>query len=218
MRDERKSGIAMVAGSLGAIITMAVHPVGPGALTTLTAESVARLTLLSGLAHSLAMLSILALVLGAFGLARRLAAPDRLAFAGLVTYAFAAVAVFIATAVSGFIVPGIMRHMVRDAAAAASTWQIAIISIVEINQAFASIYSVATALAIALWSAAGLRNGRLGRGLAIYGCVSAPLLMLAIAIGHLRMDVHGMAIVVVLQGIWFLVAASQLYREEPRHA
>jgi hypothetical protein len=40
-----------------------------------------------------------------------LAAEDRISFAALVTYGFACVAVMIDGAVSGFIVPDIMKHM-----------------------------------------------------------------------------------------------------------
>ena len=63
----------------------------------------------SAVAHSLAMVSFVVVFLGACGLVRRIAAADRIAFSGLVTYGVACVAVLIATAVSGFIVPDMMR-------------------------------------------------------------------------------------------------------------
>lgn len=71
--------------------------------------------------------------------------------------------------------------------------------------------SVAALAAIILWSVAALRNGGLGRGVAIYSCIVAPLIILGIAAGHLRLDVHGMAIVALNQVIWFDVVGSQLY-------
>jgi hypothetical protein len=192
MTDNRKSGIALIAGSLGGIITMAIHPTAGGALTPAQFE---RLAVLSAVAHSLAMISFLLLFLGACGLTLRLAHPDRLAFSALVIYGFAAVAVLIATAVSGFIVPNIMRHMVRDVPAAAPQWRIVIDSVFQINQAFARIFTVAASASMALWSAAALRNGGLAR------------------VGHLRLDVHGMAIVVLCQTIWFVCAGVELYRQ-----
>ena len=158
------------------------------------------------------MVSVLLLFLGACGLTRCIAADDRISFAAIVTYGFACVAVMIAASVSGFIVPGIMKHMVRDVPAAAPQWQIVIDGIFQINQAFARIYSVAASMAIILWSVSALRNGGLGRGVAIYGCVVAPLIIVGIGIGHLRLDVHGMAIVMVGQVIWFIVTGSQLAR------
>ena len=212
MTDDRKAGIALIAGSMGGILTMAVHPTGAASLT---ADQVAHLSLVSAAAHSLAMLSVLLLFLGACGLTRRLAADDRMSFAAIVTYGFACVAIMIAAAVSGFIVPDIMKHMVRDDPAAAHQWQIVIVGIFQINQAFARIYSVAASIAIILWSVSALQNGGLGRRVAVYGCVIAPLLILGIGIGHLRLDVHGMAVVMLGQVIWFIVVGAQMCFRPP---
>ena len=207
MTDNRKSGIAFIAGSIGGIVTMAIHPTGSHVLTPAQFE---HLAVVSAIAHSLAMVSSLILVLGAFGLTRRLAAPDRLAFSGFVVFVFAVIAVLIATAVSGFIVPNIMRHMVKDVASNAPQWHIVIDAIFQINQAFSRIYSVATSVSIALWSISALRNGGLGRGIAIYGCIIAPLIILAICSSHLTLNVHGMAIVVFAQAVWFIGVGIQL--------
>jgi hypothetical protein len=208
MTDNRKSGIALIAGSLGGILTMAIHPSAPGSLT---AEQLARLSIVSGAAHSLAMISVLLLFLGACGLTLSIAAADRISFAAIVTFGFACVSIVIAAAVSGFIVPGIMTHMVRDIPANAHPWQIVIDGIFQINQAFARIYSVAAALAIILWSASALRNGGFSPGVAIYGCLSSALIIIGIGVGHLRLNIHGMAAVVLVETIWFILVGSHLY-------
>jgi hypothetical protein len=213
MTDDRKAGIALIAGSLGGILTMALHPTGAASLN---AEQVGHLFALSGAVHSLAMVSVLSLFLGACGLTRGIAAVDRISFAAIVTYGFACVAIVIATAVSGFVVPSIWKHMVGDVPAAAHQWQIVIDGIFQINQAFARIYSVAASIAIILWCVSTLRNGGLGRGVAIYGCVVSPLIILGIGIGHLRLDVHGMAVVMLGQVIWFILVGSQLCSRQPR--
>jgi hypothetical protein len=215
MTDDHKSGTALIAGSLGGILTMAIHPTGALSATPGQSE---HLALVSGIAHSIAMVSFLVLFLGACGLTRRLAGfahtpnPDRLAFAALVTFGLACVAILIAAAVSGFIVPGILRQMIRDSPATAPEYRLIIRSVFEFNQAFARIYSVAASAAMALWSVSALRNGGLGRGVALYGCVVAALLTLAVVAGHLRLDVHGMAAVVLGQAIWFVVTGAQLVR------
>jgi hypothetical protein len=207
MTDDRKAGIALIAGSLRGILTMTIHPTAAGSLTI---AQVAHLSIVSGVAHSIAMVSVLVMFLGACGLARRIAAADRISFAAIVTYGFACIAVVIAAAVSGFIVPGIMKHMVRDVPATEHQWQIVIEGIFQINQAFARIYSVAASMAIILSSVAALRNGGFGQGVAIYGCIVAPLTILGIGIGHLRLDVHGMAVVMLGQVIWFILVGFQL--------
>jgi hypothetical protein len=174
MTDNRKSGIALIGGSLGGIVTMAMHRVAQGSLTT---EQVAHLMTLSGAARSLAMVSTLLLFLGSCGLARSVATADRIAFAGIATFGFACVAALIAAAVSGFTVPSLIDRMAHDAAGAAHQWQIVVTGIFQINQAFARIYSVATSMAIILWSVSALRNGGCARGVAIYGCIISPLII-----------------------------------------
>jgi hypothetical protein len=104
--------------------------------------------------------------------------------------------------------------MLRDVAANTHQWQIVIDGIFQINQAFASIYSVAASLAMILWSISALRNGGFGRGVAVYGCIIAPLIVVGIGIGHLRLDVHGMAAIVVAQAIWFIIVGSQFYSRQ----
>lgn len=215
MTDDRKSGIAFLIGSVGGIVTMAIHPTGGGIMTPAQAEALA---LASEIAHTLAMVSFLVMFLGAVGLTRRLAridsptAPDRLAIAGIVVYAFAAVALMMATSVSGFIVPDLIRHMMRDTAANGPQWRMMIDAVFTFNQAFARIYSVAASLAILLWSATVLRNGGLNRGIATYGAVIAVVITILIAVGHLRLNVHGMAVVVFAQALWFVLAGVEMMR------
>lgn len=207
MTDDRKSGITLIAGSVGGILTMAIHPTASGSYTVV---QVWHMALVSGIAHSLAMVSTLLLFLGACGLTRRIAAADRLSFAAIVTYGFASVAIVIAAAVSGFVIPGIIKHMARDVPAAARQWQIVVDGIFQINQAFARIYSVAGSMAIIFWSASSLRNGGVGRPAAIYGCVVSSLIIIGIGTGHLQLDVHGMAAVMLGEAIWFIWVGFQL--------
>lgn len=214
MTDNRKAAWALIVGSVGGMVTMAIHPVAGGKLSPVQIEHLATL---SGVAHGLALVSVLLLFLGTCGLTRVLAAPDRLAFSALVTYGFAAVAIMIAASVSGWIVPDIMRQMARDVAtdsASQADWRIAIAAIFQINQVMARIYAVAAALAIALWSARCLRSRQLSRGIAAYGCVTAPLVALLIFAGHLRLDVHGMAAVLLTEVVWFVGMGVGLWKSD----
>lgn len=205
--DDRKSGLALITGSLGGILTMAIHPTASAALS---APQVAHLSIVSAAAHSIAVVSVVLLFLGACGLARRLAAPDRISFAALIAYGFATIAILIAAAVSGFIIPDIMKLMVRDSPAAAALWRITIASVFQFNQAFSRLFSVAASSAIILWSVSALRGGELARTVAIYGCIIGPLIILAICAGHLRLNLHGMAAVALGQTIWFILVGYQM--------
>ena len=96
MTNDRKGGIALIAGSIGFIVTMAVHPTAGGSLTV---EQVVRLSRFSGVAHSLGIASTIFLFLGACALAQRLRC-ETCSFAAVVTFGFACVAILIATSVS----------------------------------------------------------------------------------------------------------------------
>jgi len=207
MTDNRKSGIALIAGSIGGIVTMAIHPTAGGPMTP---AQVDRLAIVSGVAHGLAIVSVVTLFVGACGLAREIAGDDRISFTALVTFGFACVAIFVAASISGFVLPGIMQHMARDSGAEMRTWQIVIDGIFQINQAMARIYSVGASVAVILWSVSVLRNGGLGRSVAVYGCIVSALIIVGVGVGHLRLNVHGMALVWFGQAIWFIVAGAQL--------
>lgn len=220
MTDDRKSGIALLAGSIGTLVTMAIHPQGSRGLTE---AQYVHLATASAVAHTLAIVSMVIFALAAIGLTRRLSAreahvqpaqPDRLALAGIVTYSVALFAIVIAAAVSGFIVPRIFIMMVRDEASAAPQWHIVAAAVFQFNLVFSRIYTVAASAAIILWSMSGLRNGGIGRKIAVYGCVSGAVLIVLILIGHLRLDVHGMTAVVLAQAIWFIVVGVQLVQAD----
>ena len=214
MTDNRKSGIAIIVGSLGGVVTMAIHPHGSAGLTP---DQANHLAVTSAVAHSIAMVSFLLLFLGACGLTRHLTAftqtsvsLSRIPFAALVTFALACFAILISTTVSGFIVPNILRHMVNDVPTTQSEYRLIISSIFQFNQAFAKIYTVAASAAIALWSMAAVRSGGIGKGIATFGCIVAPLVILGVIIAHIRLDVHGMGAVVLAHSIWWIVVGAQL--------
>lgn len=105
-----------------------------------------------------------------------------------------------------------MKLMMKDVPANAMQWKIVIAAIFQINQAMSRIYSVGAALAITLWSVGCLRMRRLSRGIAIFGCVTAPLIAVLIFVGHLRLDVHGMTVVMLSEVVWFVGMGVGLMR------
>jgi hypothetical protein len=60
--------------------------------------------------------------------------------------------------------------------------------------------------------------GRFSRWVAIFGCVTAPLIAVLIFMGHLRLDVHGMTVVMLSEVVWFVGMGVGLMRSEPVHS
>jgi hypothetical protein len=212
MTDNRMSGWALIAGSVASIITMSLHPTGHDLFTPGKFQAVMRL----GVAvHALALVSLPVLFLGACGLARHLAAAGRLAFAALVIYGFSLAAIMNAAVFSGLVDMRIASR-IFDKGPEADAWRIAFNYTGDLNQSFALVYVVASSAAILLWSVTILRSGALARGIGIYGCILAPITVLAVLSGHLSPNVHGFGAIILGQAIWLISTAVQLCRADGR--
>jgi hypothetical protein len=210
MTDDRMSGMALITGMAGSIITMALHPTGHDLSTP---EHSATMMQLNVAVHSLALVCVPILFMGAIGLTRRLASPNRLALAALVMFGFAEVAVMIAASMSGLVAPGLFHHMAAEPGMS-DTWRAVLTLSGHLNQAFAQVYVFASSAAIVLWSAAILRAHTFSRSLGIYGCVLGPLTVIAVLSGHIRLNVHGFGVIILSQALWLIAAGVLLCREK----
>ncbi len=208
MTDKQASGVALIAGSLGSIITMALHPSGRVAPEQM--ESMIRM--LIGV-HALALASTPVLFIGAWGLSWRSTSRDRLNMAALVFYTFALLAIMNAAVADGLVTPNIFRQMVASAGAPAAIdgWKMVSRYNFYVNQGYAQVFVAASSMAILLWSVAILRKRDLSQALGIYGCVLGTVTLLALFSGHLRLDTHGFGAVALGQAIWFIIAGALLW-------
>jgi hypothetical protein len=207
------SGLALIAGSAGMIITMSLHPTGHDLFAPGRFGAVAHLAIAT---HSLALVSLPVLFLGALGLAKRLGWSDRLSLAALVLHGFGLVAVMNAAVANGLLAPAIGRQIVDAELGASEGWRVAFRYNGLVNQGFAMVYVVASSVAILLWSASMVRGGSLARrarGAGIYGCILGPLTILAVLSGHVRLDVHGFGAIVLGQAIWFVILGILLWSD-----
>jgi hypothetical protein len=209
MTDDRKGGLLLLAGTLGMLVTMSIHPTGHELFEPGGFETARRLAVGT---HALALVSMPLSFLGTLALARRLAGPDRLALAALVLYGFALVAGMAAAAVSGFVAPELARGLLEAEAGERALWNALLEGNHEVNQAFARILVVGSSAALVLWSAAILRGRALARWLGLYGLVASVVVVLAIGSGHVHLDAHGFGMVVLAQAVWFLAVGVQLVR------
>jgi hypothetical protein len=211
MTDDRLSGLALIAGSGGTIITMSLHPTGRVAAAQV--ESMIHVLIA---VHALALACVPIQFLGAWGLSRRVASPDRLAVAGLVLYTFALLAVMNAAVADGLVTPSLLRQIVASAGSppAIDGWQMMSRYNFYVNQAYAQVFVAASSVAIVLWSASTWRSRKLAAGLGIYGCILGPITLLVLFSGRLNLDAHGFGIVIFGQAAWFIVAGTLLWRRE----
>ena len=194
MRDERKAGYSLISGAVGGLVTMAMH----------FADGGAQWAVVAGVAHALGIVSLVALLLGGLGLTAYLRGDGRLGVAAVVVFGVGVIAAVIAASISGFIFPELVRKAGKDLPETQAMWRIVEAALWAMNQTMSKVYSVAAAVAVCLWSAGCLRMGKLPRGFAIYGLVSAALVTALIAVGRLQLDRHGMTAVMVVEVVWFV--------------
>ena len=209
MTDDRLSGLALIAGSVGTIITMSLHPTGY--IAAADVEPMIRMLIV---VHALALACVPVLFLGAWGLSRRVATTDHLAVAGLVLYTFALLAVMNAAVADGLVTPSLLRQIVASAGSpsAIDGWRMMSRYNFYVNQAYAQVFVAASSAAIVLWSASTWRSRKLARGLGIYGFLLGPVTLLALFSGRLNLDAHGFGIVIFGQAAWFIVGGVLLWR------
>jgi hypothetical protein len=67
-------------------------------------------------------------------------------------------------------------------------------------------------VAFLLWSAAVLKSRLLPRAVGLAGVVVGVAVLIAFLVGHLRLNVHGFGIVIVLQAAWLIWVGVLLCR------
>jgi len=203
MTDVRKGGLALIAGNVALLFTMALHPTGHQIVAAGGGWN--PILLLNVAVHTLGIAACPILFLGALALTNAIEDGRRLAVAALVVYAFALLAGMLAASMSGYVVTDVFHRIaLAPDPQTAQVWRVFLRYSGILNQAFARILVVGGAAAIVLWSsvirAAGVRW---------YGIVSSGAIMIAVMSG-LPLDVHGYGAVVLLQGGWFIAVAVMM--------
>jgi hypothetical protein len=126
MTNERLSGLALIAGSAGVIITLSLHPSGRGLFAPDTFAAEARKLIA---VHSLALACLPIWFLGACGLTRRVGSSGdsgkQVGFAGLVLYGFALAAMMTAVVFDGLVTPGLAARINEATGTVGQGWRIA---------------------------------------------------------------------------------------------
>ncbi|MBZ5599924.1 MAG: hypothetical protein LAN83_16550 [Acidobacteriia bacterium] len=213
MTNDRLSGLALIAGSAGVIITLSLHPSGRGLFAPETFQAEARKLIA---VHSLALACLPLWFLGACGLSQRLGSggdsDSRFGFAGLVLYGFAMAAMMTAVVFDGLITPGLAGRINEATGTVGQGWRITFNYNGMVDQAFVRVFVAASSVAILLWSVSIVRSAALARAIGIYGCVLGAATVIALLSGQLDRYVHLFGMALVGQALWFVIAGVLLSR------
>ncbi len=209
MTTNRSAAYAMIAGSAAGLVTMTLHPTGHDVVRN---ASEGASNMLNTSVHLLAIVAQPMVLAGTLGLTVRLTTRRDLAFGAFIFFALASFAVVLAALASGFIAPAVLEGM-NNATESRREGMLGALGYTGIlNQAFAKLYVVFAGAAILLWSVAIVKGREMSRWLGAYGIALGLGLVAVIALGIVRLDIHGFGAVAILVGAWMVWAAINLLR------
>lgn len=211
MTRDRSSGLALIIGSLGILVTMALHP-SPDSLEALVRQKAIAIG-----THSLALASIPISFLGFLGLYERLKKDHVLAPAALVTHGFGMTAVMSAAVVSGLVAPIVAERFAQDLNAQ-QPLQVVLSYNGHLNMAFAMVFMYASSIALVLWGGAIIRSRAIEPFVGWLGCLVGLAALAGVLIGFLDTSVHGFGLFVLGTAAWTVLVGVYLMRSVPQAA
>ena len=209
----RAAALVLIVVPFFEVLAMAHHPSLHSHEATQVVAELRATAGASALVHGIliALMYLVFLALVEFSVRRGLArAAVR---AALIAYGAGVLFMSAAALVSGFITPRIALAVPALAPAdPALITQLAIFASL-FNQAFAHCAAVLMSAGIAAWSLELLRGSGAARAVGAYGLLTGLGCVLAIVVGVLHLDVHGMTAVVLLQSVWTIALGALLLRE-----
>lgn len=202
MTNERAGAIALIAGTIAMLGVMALHPSG------IHAGPDASMALRVGLiVHAVAIATTPLLTFGFFTLSRHIGFDRPLSALAFVFFAFGAVAVMLAAAMSGLVATRLI-----EAGANHDLLQLEW----YLNQAFATIHVAMFSVSFVLYALAWPHKGALGAALQIAGFAVGLGVLAWLFSGTLTLNVHGMGAVMLAHGLWIVLAGLALLASTPR--
>ncbi len=210
----RAGGVILVVATVLEILAMAHHP---HVSTPDVAAAIRQIVVLSPLAatvHGVLMALMLSIAFAFSEFALRRGASRPLIRAGAIAYGAGVVIMLIAALVSGFVLPDVAAWGAHESTVDLQMQAQLFTLCRALNQASANFGAVAMAAGIGFWSADLLRSQGAVKGVGVFGCLISVGLAAALLSGAIRLDVHGMSAVVLLQGVWSVAVGILMVRRK----
>ena len=209
-------GIILLVASLLEGLGMLHHPSVQTSDTAQVLEQIARFGTLSAVVHGALITLMLVVAYGFVDFAVRRGLHRPLIRAGAIAYGCGVLVMVGAGLVSGYIVTGLASVMPHTTAVDLQINRQMLLLCRVLNQSCADFGVVAMSAGIVFWSLdlCGEKGSR--RAVGLMGCLVGLLPALALMLGQIQLDVHGMTEVVVVQGVWNIAVAALMLRRHRR--
>jgi hypothetical protein len=202
VRHETGYGATLISGSAVLLVMGVMHP---SAIPFGDNAALARMAFIDAVAHSLAILGTWLVLVGPVGLSRMLGLQRVTVLAALVAFALLALAVVVAAALDGFVVPRLTEQWMNVDSSARGDLRQLIQFCVLLASSLTRIYLLLGAIAISLWSWV-IYHDRLSRGLAWVGAVVGVVGIATLFGGPAYVSVHEVLALVAGEAAWMILA------------
>ncbi|MBO3699624.1 hypothetical protein [Roseivirga sp. E12] len=205
---EKNAGISLIIGSVLGIITMVLHPVG-GNIDHLINISPMIIT-----SHVIALFSVPFLLFGFWGLSGRIGFDNSFSVLGFITGSLGLVAVLIAGAVNGLVVPFFVDNLADASPDKIEMAELVLSYGFALNQAFDYIFIGAICEAFLIWSIAIMKYKVFAKWIAFLGILLGIGFIGMLVAGFVLVDLHGFRIFIFGIVAWMLAAGIMLQRSK----
>lgn len=209
IQRQRASGFALIFGSVGFLLTMALHP------TAGSVEGLVRGSAVTIGSHSLGLAMIPVLFFGMVGVTERLQGAPVWAPTALVTFGFGSVAAMCAGVLNGLVAPGFAARVISQTALH-DTARVVLTYGFQANAAFAKVFMVAVSAALVMWARAVVQTDALPRSIGVLAGVLGGVGLVAIFGGYLGTGVHEFGLFVLCLVAWTVSVGVILLRTSQR--
>ena len=211
-RTHTGSGALLLIASLVEVVAMAHHPTVQDAGTSQVIVEIARSSARSATVHGVLIALMLSIVYGLLGFVEARGPGRPLIRAGAIGYGFGVLAMLGAALVDGYIVTGLAALLPRETIVDLQISRQLLLLCRVLNQSCANFGVVAMSSGIFCWSLDLCGAAGWSRVAGVLGCAVGLSCALALILGRLQLDVHGMLAVIVAQAGWNVTVAVLLIR------
>ncbi len=201
---EKNAGLSMIVGSLLGVITMVLHPAG-GDINHLIKISPVIIS-----SHTIAIISVPFIILGFWGLSKRIGMDRTLSVLALITASLGLFAALIAAATNGLTVPFFVDSLADSSQQKTEVAQVVLSYSFSLNKAFDFIFIGAICEAFLMWSVLLIKHKIFPKWIAVLGIALGLGFLIMLISGFTLVDLHGFRLFMFGIMAWTLAIGVKL--------
>jgi hypothetical protein len=202
----------MGGAALLTVLLMAYHPTIRASNNEEFFAGITRIAFTNKLVHGSLIALEVVLAVAFSCLTSRLGPSSLLVRLGYFAYLTGAITLSAAALINGFVLTDFVARYAERSRETLDTAKQVLAYGTAANQVCSKAGVLAMSVAVALWSIKLLGGAGSVRGVGIFGCLTGSALAVALLLGYLHMDIHGMLAFVLAQTLWSLAVAWLLVR------